>query len=141
MNIHFFSEDCNFTLNNEQLIQKWVSFVLHKHEFQVGDLNYIFTSNSEILKINKQFLQHDYFTDIITFNYCKDDIVSGDIYISVDTVADNAKEYADSFLDELHRVIIHGILHLIGFNDATDEQKKIMRQKEDECLADLEKLS
>ncbi|MGM0549624.1 MAG: rRNA maturation RNase YbeY [Bacteroidota bacterium] len=141
MAIEFFSEDISFQLDNEKLIQDWISFVLHKHDAVMGDLNYIFTSNREILKINKQFLGHDYFTDIITFNYCDADVVSGDIYISIETVEENAKDFDVVFQQELNRVMIHGVLHLLGFDDATDEERALMRRKEDECLADLEKLS
>jgi len=141
MAIEFFSEDIFFQLDNEKLIQDWISFVLNKHDAGLGDLNYIFTSDSEILKINKQFLEHNYFTDIITFNYCEANMVSGDIYISVATVEENAKDFQVAFQHELNRVMIHGVLHLLGFDDATDEEKALMRRKEDECLADLEKLS
>lgn len=141
MAIQFFSEDISFQIANEKLIQNWISFVLHRHDASVGDLNYIFTSNDQILQINKQFLQHNYYTDIITFNYCEENEVSGDIYISIDTVRDNAQDYNVTFEQELNRVIIHGVLHLLGFDDASDEEKALMRKKEDECIAELKNLS
>ncbi len=141
MAIQFFSEDISFQIDNEKLIQNWISFVLHRHDASLGDLNYIFTSNDQILQINKQFLQHNYYTDIITFNYCEEDEVSGDIYISIDTVRDNAQDYNVTFEQELNRVIIHGVLHLLGFDDASDEEKALMRKKEDECIAELKNLS
>lgn len=141
MAIQFFSEDISFQIANEELIQYWISFVLHKHDASPGDLNYIFTSNAEILKINKEFLAHDYFTDIITFNYCEGNVVSGDIYISIDTVRENAQDFEVPFGQELNRVVIHGVLHLLGFDDANEEEKALMRKKEDECLADLKNLS
>ena len=101
---------------------------------KIGDVNIIFCSDNYILDINIRYLQHDYFTDIITFDYCEDKILSGDLFISIDSVQENAKEYGSDFEEELHRVIVHGILHLIGYDDHTPEDQKIMRSKEDYYL-------
>lgn len=100
----------------------------------MGDINYILCSDTYLLEMNKQYLKHDYYTDVITFDYCEDDVLSGDIFISVDTVRDNAKEYEVTFEKELQRVMIHGVLHLAGYKDKTDEDSKVMRAKENQYL-------
>ena len=103
--------------------------------FTLGDISIIFCSDNYILDINQRFLQHDYFTDIITFDYSEGRRISGDLFISVDSVRENAVEYGTEFSDELHRVIVHGILHLIGYDDHTDEEIKEMRAKENYYLS------
>jgi rRNA maturation RNase YbeY len=103
----------------------------------MGDISYIFCSDDQLLDINKEFLNHDYYTDVITFDYSETENVSGDIFISIDRIRDNAKILELSYLDELHRVIIHGVLHLLGFKDKTKEESKNMRRLEDECLSEL----
>lgn len=122
-------------ISNKNNIKKWIIYIIEK-EFKksVGDINFYFTDDSEILEINKKYLDHNYYTDIITFNYCTENSISGDIVISVDTVKSNAKDYNVIFENELHRVIIHGILHLLGFDDSTEEQKKEIREKENWAL-------
>ena len=102
---------------------------------RIGDISIIFCSDNYILDVNQQYLQHDYFTDIITFDYCEGDKLSGDLFISVDTVRENAVEYGTEFKDELNRVIVHGILHLIGYDDHTEEDIKEMRSKENYYLS------
>ena len=102
---------------------------------RTGDINYIFCSDEYLRQINIEYLNHDYYTDIITFNYNDDSLVSGDIYISLERVRDNAEEFEVSFHTELQRVVIHGVLHLIGFNDHTDDDKVKMRAAEDESIA------
>ena len=100
-----------------------------------GDINYILCSDPYLLDINRQYLNHDYYTDVITFDYSEDNIISGDIFISVDTVADNAKEYNVTFEKELERVMIHGVLHLVGYNDKSDDEVVVMRAKENQYLS------
>ena len=105
------------------------------HEIKkLGNINIIFCSDNYILDVNVKYLGHDYFTDIITFDYCEKDILSGDLFISIDTVRDNAEFYKTEFNDELNRVIVHGLLHLIGYDDHTPEEQKIMREKENYYL-------
>lgn len=113
----------------------WISNVITFHKKQLGELNYIFCSDEYILDINNQYLKHDYYTDIITFNYVENDVISGDIFISVDTVKSNSDLYNNSnFKEELDRVIIHGVLHLIGFNDKTDSEQLEMTKQENIAL-------
>lgn len=113
----------------------WIRQVVAGYGKKVGEIAYIFCSDAKILEVNREYLQHDYFTDIITFDYCEDDEVSGDIFISLDTVAANAQEYGVSFDNELHRVIIHGILHLCGQDDHTDADQAEMTRCENAALA------
>lgn len=136
--LQFFSHEIDFKLDKEDSVKDWILFVIEKHAKKAGQINYIFCSDSYLLELNKAHLQHDYFTDILTFPYAPkgaEELIS-DIYISIDRVKDNAASYDDSFEDELHRVMIHGILHLIGFDDYGDTAKKEMRRKENEALAE-----
>lgn len=130
MAIQFFNQEINFKLSQKRIINSWIKSTISSHHKKCGEISFIFTSDEQILEVNRQYLQHDYFTDIITFNYNNGDVVSGDIYISVDTVSSNAAIYNVTFQEELHRVIIHGILHLLGFNDKTKTQQKQMTEKE-----------
>lgn len=100
----------------------------------LGDISIIFCSDNYILDVNLRYLHHDYFTDVITFDYCEGNRLSGDLFISVDSVRENAVEFGTEFDDELHRVIVHGLLHLIGYDDHTLEDQKLMREKEDYYL-------
>mgnify|MGYP003398091142 FL=1 len=113
----------------------WIARVAEKHGKRIGNVNYIFCTDDEILDVNRQYLHHDYYTDIITFDYCANDILSGDIYISLDTVASNAEGLEKDPDEELHRVLIHGILHLVGINDKGPGEREIMEHAEDEALA------
>ena len=113
----------------------WIARVAEKHGKRIGNVNYIFCTDDEILDVNRQYLRHDYYTDIITFDYCAHGILSGDIYISLDTVASNAEELQKDPVEELHRVLIHGILHLVGINDKGPGELEIMEHAEDEALA------
>ncbi len=135
--IRYFQEQTTFNLKNKLTVKRWIKSVVEGRGCKVGDVNVIFCSDPYLLEINKQFLGHDYYTDIITFDYCEDDIVSGDIYISIDTVEANAREYSQPFETELHRVIIHGILHLLEFDDHSEEDIKEMRVAEDASLEQL----
>ncbi len=112
----------------------WIKTVAASYNKRIGDIAYIFCSDERILEVNREYLQHDYFTDIITFDYCEEDIISGDIFISLDTVRTNAVEYGVDYLNELHRVIIHGILHLCGENDKTDKEQQAMTVAENKAL-------
>lgn len=135
MPILFFTEEIDFHLQNEKKIKDWLNEVLVSRNFRVGDLNYIFVSEEKILKLNKEYLSHDYYTDIITFNYNDENLISGDIFISVETVESNSIKFSTTLEHEMNRVIVHGALHLIGYNDKTNEEKQKMRSEEDICLS------
>lgn len=133
--INIFFEDTDefdlSKLNVESNIEKLVT----NEDRTLGDVNYILCSDAYLLDINRQYLNHDYYTDVISFDYCEDNVISGDIFISVDTVADNAKEYGVTFEKELARVMIHGVLHFVGYNDKSDEEVPVMRAKENQYLS------
>lgn len=112
----------------------WIRQVAASHGRKVGEIAYIFCSDAKILEVNRQYLNHDYYTDIITFDYTENGVIGGDIFISVDTVASNAKEVGVSFQDELNRILIHGILHLCGFKDKQPDDKAEMTRQEDAAL-------
>lgn len=112
----------------------WIKSVAATYNKTIGSIGYIFCSDEVILEVNNEYLQHDYYTDIITFNYNEGDTISGDIFISLDTVRSNAEQYNSSYEEELHRVIIHGILHLCGINDKTDKEQEEMTKSEDLAL-------
>ena len=115
----------------------WIKKVAASHGRKVGDIAYIFCNDEKILEVNRQYLQHDYYTDIITFDYDEDDVVSGDLFISLDTVRTNAEQVGATYEEELHRVIIHGILHLCGINDKGPGEREIMEENENKALAML----
>ena len=137
--VSYFFEDTNFKFNRRRLTSQWLKFTAESEIKRIGQVNIIFCSDNYILDINQKYLQHDYFTDIITFDYCEGKTLSGDLFISVDTVRENAIFYGTEFDDELNRVIVHG-LHLIGYDDHSEEDQKTMRSKEDYYLAQREKL-
>jgi len=132
--IRYHSEDCNLPGIDQQVVTDWINRIAAFHGKKTGEIDYIFCSDERILEVNNQYLQHDYFTDIITFDYSEQKTISGDIYIGIDTVASNAEMMGVTYEKELNRVIIHGVLHLCGFKDKTPETEKIMHQKEDEAL-------
>ena len=113
----------------------WVKAVAASYGKKVGEIAYIFVDDEEILRVNREYLQHDYFTDIITFDYTEGNTISGDLFISLDTVRTNAEQFAKPYDEELHRVIIHGILHLCGINDKGPGEREIMEAAEDKALA------
>lgn len=113
---------------------EWFNLVADSEGFKIGDLNYVFLSDEELLDINRKYLEHDFYTDIITFDYTVDGILNGDIFISIDRVRENAVTYEVSFEEELRRVMIHGVLHLAGYKDSSKEDKEEMRRKENEKL-------
>ena len=133
--VRYFNEDIRFEFKQKLLNNKWLKFVAQSEVRRLGDINIIFCSDNYNLDVNMKFLQHDYFTDIITFDYCEGNVLSGDLFISIDSVKYNAEFYGTEFSDELNRVIVHGLLHLIGFDDHTPEEQKQMRDKENYYLS------
>ena len=129
-----FNYETNFTLSNELNLSKWIESCIERDGFKVGEINYIFCDDEYLHKLNVKFLNHDTLTDIISFDNTLGKIISGDIFISVERVKENATTFEVSFLNELHRVMIHGILHYMGFKDKTDADKLQMRTKENECV-------
>ncbi len=113
----------------------WVRRVAASYGKRVGEVAYVFCNDEKILEVNRQYLQHDYYTDIITFDYCEGDVLSGDLFISLDTVRSNAELFHKPYDEELHRVIIHGILHLVGINDKGPGEREIMEDAENKALA------
>jgi rRNA maturation RNase YbeY len=134
-NISFVSEAIKFNLNHKTILKNWIKSVVTEEKKRVGEISFVFCSDDYLLEINKQFLQHDYYTDIISFDYSEEDLLSGDLMISIDRVKENAIEQKVDFLTELNRVMIHGVLHLIGYSDKLPKEKKIMREKEDYYLS------
>ncbi|MDD2594268.1 MAG: rRNA maturation RNase YbeY [Bacteroidales bacterium] len=146
--VSFFSEDIKFVLKQKRLISKWLKELAQSHDYKIGALNYIFCSDKYLLDINIRFLGHNYFTDIITFDYSADynetfptGYISGDIYISIDTVRANGETYKEGFERELLRVIAHGLLHLIGFDDTSESLQKSMTEQENKALLLFDELS
>ncbi|MFA5540773.1 MAG: rRNA maturation RNase YbeY [Bacteroidales bacterium] len=143
MAISFNFEDTNTIPLKRNKIKAWIKSCIEKRNGELKDLNYIFCNDDYILNINRQYLNHDYFTDIISFDYSEYDyetqktLVSGDLFISLDTVRSNSQLIGVEFEEELHRVIIHGVLHLLGFKDKTEQEEKEMRKEEEECLRNM----
>ncbi len=133
--VRYHSENVAVPKFYRRTVTKWITAVAAKHERKLGEINYIFCDDIRILEVNREFLKHDYYTDVITFDYSEDDTISGDVYISVDTVRTNAEEYGVSFEQELRRVMIHAVLHLCGFEDQTKEESAAMRKLEDWALS------
>lgn len=132
--IDFFSET-DFILDDKEEISKWISSIINLEEYEEGEINYIFCDDEYLHKLNVEFLNHDTLTDIISFDNSLGNQIHGDIYISVERVKENANTYNNSFKDELHRVIIHGVLHYCGYKDKTSEEENLMRKKENEALS------
>ena len=136
MPLSFFSEEIDFSLTNSSETITWLEQVCSDNHVQIGELNYIFCSDQYLLEINKKYLDHDYYTDIITFDHSdEEEIIEGDVFISIDRIKENSDTLKTDFNSELHRVIVHGMLHLIGFDDKSEEDKKLMREKEDAYLS------
>ncbi len=133
--IRYFNEDIDFTLKGKTINNCWLKLVAGSEMRKLGAVNIIFCSDPYILDINLKYLSHDYFTDIITFDYCEGDKLSGDLFISVDSVKENAEFYGVEFRDELDRVMVHGLLHLIGYDDHSEEDIAMMRSKENYYLS------
>lgn len=134
--IFFFNEDTSYQLRQRTEIRSWLKTIAKKEKYSILELNYIFCSDEYLLQINKDFLDHDYYTDIITFDNSElKGKIEGDIFISIDRVKENAQLQHTSLKDELHRVLVHGLLHLTGYKDKTAKEKEIMRKKEDASLS------
>ncbi|MBD5425088.1 MAG: rRNA maturation RNase YbeY [Bacteroides sp.] len=135
MTIRWLTENVEFpNVISKEIVEPWLAKVAEAHSKIPGTLTYILTDDEGILRVNRKFLDHDYFTDIITFDYSKRGMVSGDIYISLETVATNAEQFGQNPIRELHRVLAHGLLHLCGINDKGPGEREIMEQHEDQAL-------
>lgn len=130
-----FNYETDFSLENEEAIAHWISNVIVSEKKKEGEINYIFCDDEYLLKINQEHLQHDFYTDIISFDYTVGNEISGDLFISIDRVKDNAQDFNVTFEEELKRVIIHGVLHYCGYKDKSEADELLMRSKEDEKLA------
>lgn len=137
MAITYQTEDTKMPAIKKKETTEWIKAVASSYEKRVGEIAYIFCSDEKILEVNRQYLKHDYYTDIITFDYCEGNKLSGDIFISLDTVQTNSEQFHTAYNDELHRTIIHGILHLCGINDKGPGEREIMEAAENKALAML----
>ncbi|MBR6843652.1 MAG: rRNA maturation RNase YbeY [Bacteroidales bacterium] len=140
MAIRFSSQSGNFELAESQKVRQWVAEVIRRRGMAVGNINYLFCDDEYLLEVNQQYLQHDTYTDIITFDYVAGTLVSGDIVISVDRVGENAGKFGVPFEQELHRVVIHGVLHLLGQGDKSESEAAEMRRLEEAALGLWEQL-
>ena len=140
MAIYYQNEDVKLPSIRRRETTRWIKSVAERYNKKIGDISYVFCSDAKILDVNKEYLKHDYYTDIITFDYSDDSTISGDIFISLDTVRSNSEQFATDYNDELHRVIIHGILHLCGINDKTDAEQNYMTQCENSALLELKSM-
>ncbi len=138
MSIHIYFEEIEPLNIKKNQVKSGIKALITREFNKVGLISIILCSDNYLLDINKKFLNHDFYTDIVTFNYCEIDIISGDLFISVDRIKENANLFNTSFNKELYRVIYHGVLHLIGYNDKTDDEKVVMRQKEDFYLNEID---
>ena len=133
--INFFNEGTAYLLRDKTKIRKWLHICAKREKYRIGDLNYIFTSDTKLRKINREYLDHDYFTDVITFDNSENrKVISGDIFISIDRIRENARTYGSRISEELHRVMVHGLLHLTGYDDKTPKAAEKMRKLEDKYL-------
>ena len=138
MAIRYFNDSCTYRLPEKRRTREWLTEVAREEGYAVGEINYIFCSAERLLEINREFLNHDYYTDIITFDESDlrgEGVINGEIYIDVETVADNAAQFGASRLDEMRRVVVHGVLHLCGQKDKTPRVERQMHRKEDKYLA------
>ncbi len=139
--LFFFAEDCELpSFLSKERVSRWLETVAADYGFRLGEISFIFCSDPYILDVNRKYLNHDYYTDVITFDYVERDVLSGDVFISLDTVQSNSQEYHTTYEEELHRVIVHSVLHLIGYKDKTDEDAMEMRENENHCLELLKTL-
>ena len=133
--IWFHSEGISYTLRNKRDVRVWITEVIRREKQTCEAINFIFCNDAHLLGINRAYLDHDTYTDIITFDYTENCAISGDIFISVDRTRENAKKFGTGARDELHRVMVHGVLHLLGYKDKTDAEKQQMRNLEEKCLS------
>lgn len=138
--INFFTEDVEFKIKHKAIIRQWIEDIIKSDNQKLEEINYIFCSDEYLLNVNREYLDHDYYTDIITFDNREDNSepILSDIFISIDRIEDNAQTVNTSFNQELYRVLIHGVLHLLGQGDKTEEQQKAMRKSEEACLSLLQ---
>ncbi|MDI9309191.1 MAG: rRNA maturation RNase YbeY [Limnohabitans sp.] len=129
-----YNYELDFALENEELFSQWIERVVLSEGKSLGEVSYIFCDDNYLLEINEEYLQHDTLTDIISFDYTEGDVISGDVFISIDRVQDNADDFNVEFIEELKRVMIHGILHYCGYKDKSESDELIMRSKEDEKI-------
>lgn len=132
-----YNYECDFELKNDEKYSLWLSSVIKEEGFNEGEINYIFCDDEYLLKLNKEFLQHDTLTDIISFDYTLGKKINGDIYISVERVKENAEEFNEPFLNELSRVMVHGVLHYCGFKDKSEKDEQLMRTKENYYISKI----
>lgn len=135
MAVSFYTEGVEMPSVQKTEIRNWIKQVAALHGKRVGEISYIFCNDEKILEVNRQYLKHDYYTDIITFDYTEGDRLSGDLFISLDTVRTNAEQFGQPYNTELHRVIIHGVLHLCGIDDKGPGEREIMEHNENEALS------
>lgn len=140
MSINYFAEDVSFPKIKRKLTSEWIKNTIVSEGKFTGDISLIFCSDDYLLDVNRKYLQHDYFTDIITFDYVENDQISGDIFISVDRVKENAEKFSKTIENELNRILIHGILHLLGYMDKEGRDKELMTEKEDFYLDKLQEI-
>ena len=139
--LFFFTEDCEMpSFFSEKKVVEWLQVVARDYSRKIGTISFIFCSDDYILDVNRKYLNHDYYTDVITFDYVERDVLSGDVFISLDTVKSNSAFYHASYEEELCRVIVHSVLHLIGYKDKTDKDAAEMRANENHCLELLKTL-
>jgi rRNA maturation RNase YbeY len=129
--IEFFKEEVDFVLTHAEQLEEWIAATILAEGKMMGDITFIYCQDDYLLKVNQEHLKHDFYTDIITFDYTENDLISGDLFISIDRVKENAEELRIPFEHELHRVMIHGVLHLLGYKDKTKKHKTEMTAKED----------
>lgn len=136
--VEFYFEDIDPISIHENILSLQLNSLIKKELKEVGDITVIFCSDEYLLEMNKEYLNHDYYTDIITFDYVEGNVISGDLFISVDRVRDNAVQFDSTLLKELYRVVFHGTLHLVGYKDKTEDEKVVMRSKEDFYLSEVD---
>jgi len=134
MSVTYFNEDVPFPKLKRRSTTNWIKETIHLEEKSIGDISFIFCSDDYLLEVNKKYLTHDYYTDIITFDYVEDGLISGDIFISIDRVKENAKLFSTTLQDELNRILVHGVLHLLGYKDKIKKDKTLMTFKENYYL-------
>lgn len=134
--IHFFTEDISFQIKQKKIIRQWIENIVRNEGAKINELNYIFCSDEYLKKVNIEYLDHHFYTDIITFDNSEvPGTLESDIFISIDRVKENSQEFSKDFNEELYRVMIHGVLHLLGYKDKEEEESQLMRQKENDSLA------
>ncbi|MFC5194224.1 rRNA maturation RNase YbeY [Bizionia hallyeonensis] len=136
-----FNYENNFEIDNIQILQTWIEGVIVSEKFELGEINYIFCNDDYLHNLNVEYLNHDTLTDVISFDYTVGNVIQGDIYISTERVADNAQDFKATFSDELHRVMVHGVLHYCGYKDKSEAESEAMRSMENHYLKLLKDIS